>query len=260
MRDDGSSLEAAGLDVRVPGRTLVSGLRIHVRAGEFVAVLGQNGAGKTLTLHTLAGLRPAAAGDVLLDDVPLADWQRRELARTIGLLPQASEDAFPASVFETVLIGRHPHVGALRLESRRDRDVAERALARVRLLEFRDRPVDTLSGGERRRLAIAQLLTQAPVFNLLDEPLNHLDPRHQLEVLGLFRALADDGAAVVATLHDVNLARRYADSALLLFGDGDWEFGDAQATVNADNLRRLFGVAIDSLSWRDQEVFIPVAD
>jgi iron complex transport system ATP-binding protein len=254
------SLDASGVDVSVPGRLLVRGLELEVRPGEFVAILGQNGAGKTLTLQTLAGLRTPAAGDIALDGRPLAEWHRRELARRIGLLPQDSEDIFPASVFETALIGRHPHIGTLRLESRVDHDIASQSLARVGLSALRDRAVTTLSGGERRRLAIAQLLTQAPSYYLLDEPLNHLDPQHQLAVLRMFRSLATAGAAVIATLHDVNLARRYSDRCLMLFGDGRWEFGSTSAIVSAASLSRLFDLPMESLAWRDTEVFVPADD
>ena len=260
MRTDSLSLGARGVDVSVPGRRLVQHLDIDVRPGEFVAVLGRNGAGKTLTLHTLAGLRPPLNGEVLLGGDPLEQRSRRELAKIVGLLPQDSEDVFPASVFETALIGRHPHIGALRLETAIDCDITQRALTRVDLDTMAARAVDTLSGGERRRLAIAQLLTQAPVFYLLDEPLNHLDPQHQMAVLRMFRSMAEDGAAVVATLHDVNLARRFADRCLLLYGDGRWDFGKTSDIISAESLGRLFALPMESLPWGNVEVFVPADD
>ena len=162
--------------------------------GELVAILGRNGSGKTLTLHTLAGLKPAARGTVRLDGQSLDRLTRRAIARRMGLLMQDLEDAFTMTVLESVLIGRHPHLALWQWESAADEQLARSALARVGLENFPARSVDTLSGGEQRRVAVATLLAQEPAVFLLDEPTNHLDPQHQLHVLGLFRALADKGA------------------------------------------------------------------
>ena len=115
-------------------------------------------------------------------------------------------------------------------ESQEDFDIARSALSAVDLEDLSARDVLTLSGGERRRLAIAQVLTQTPDLYLLDEPTNHLDPQHQLDALRLFRQQADEGAAVIASLHDVNLAVRFADRCLLLFGDGRWNLGSTEET------------------------------
>ena len=192
--------------------------------------------GKTLTLHALAGLKPAARGTVRLDGKSLAGLTRRAIARRMGLLMQDLEDAFTMTVLESVLIGRHPHLALWQWESAADEQLAYRALARVGLESFPARTVDTLSGGEQRRVAVATLLAQEPAVFLLDEPTNHLDPQHQLQVLGLFRALADKGAAVVATLHDPTLAARFADRVILLFGDGRWCSGPTREILTASAL------------------------
>ncbi|HEY4646004.1 MAG TPA: ABC transporter ATP-binding protein, partial [Steroidobacteraceae bacterium] len=179
MSDASSSLptlETRDLDVEIAARRLVEGLSFKISPGEFLAVLGENGVGKTLTMHTLAGLRAPGAGSILLKGRELATWPRRELAGVLGLLAQSSEDPFPSTVLETALIGRHPHIEFWRWESDRDLGIARGALADVDLTDREGRSVETLSGGERRRLAIATVLTQDPVLYLLDEPTNHLDP------------------------------------------------------------------------------------
>ena len=145
----------------------------------------------------------------------------------LGLLTQTTEDPFPSTVLDTVLIGRHPHIDFWRWESDADRELARTALAAVGLATFADREIATLSGGERRRVAIATLLAQNPDVFLLDEPINHLDPHHQIDVLRLLRAQADAGHAVVMSLHDAGLAARFADRVLMLFGDGEWLCGPA---------------------------------
>ncbi len=249
-------LAVSNLDVGIANRRLVEGLRFAANAGDFVVVLGENGVGKTLTLHTLAGLRPATAGSIELRGKAIGAWPRRELARVLGLLTQSSEDPFPATVLETTLMGRHPHIDFWRWESERDIAIARTALADVDLADREERAVETLSGGERRRLAIATVLTQDPELYLLDEPTNHLDPHHQLEILRLFRARADQGATVIATLHDATLAARFADHVLLLFGDGAWTFGPSAAVLDAAHLTRLYRTTIHELDFRGRRVFV----
>jgi iron complex transport system ATP-binding protein len=235
---------------------LVEDLDIDIEAGSFLAILGPNGVGKSLALHTMAGLRPADSGNVLLDGSRIADLNRQRVASKLALLPQYTEDIFPATVFDTVMIGRHPHIGRWRWETADDRNIALDALARVDLEGFSDRDVLTLSGGERRRLAVAQVLTQQPAVYLLDEPTNHLDPQHQLDVLHLFSDKARAGDTIVASLHDVNLAARFADRCLLLFGDGRWISGPSEEVLTEARLSELYSTTIVTLPWEDTRVFV----
>lgn len=240
----------------MPGRTLVENLDLQVTSGDVLAVLGQNGAGKTRTMHTLAGLLAADSGRVELGGQPLETLKRQEVARRTALLPQYVDDVFPATVMETVLIGRHPHIGPLELESAKDREIALRSLQLMDLEGFADRDIATLSGGERRRVAIAQVLTQTPQLYLLDEPTNHLDPQHQLDVLKVFAAQAQNGAAVIANLHDVNLAVRFATRCLLLYGDGRWSSGDTSDVLDERRLTDLYGTPMEAVRWRERNIFM----
>ena len=253
-------LQCRNLRIGVPGRLLVDDLDLDVAPGEFVAVLGQNGAGKSLTLLTLAGLRAAETGDVRLAGRNIFSAPRQWAAQRLALLPQVIDDIFPATVLDTVLIGRHPHIGRLQWESAEDHRIALNSLQLMRLEAMAERDILTLSGGERRRLAIAQVLTQAPDVYLLDEPTNHLDPQHQLEALHLFRAAADRGATVIATLHDVNLAARFADRCLLLFGDGRWKAGPREAVLNETVLSELYSIGMETVPWRAHDLFVASSD
>ena len=249
----------SGLDVSVPGRHLVESLGFDANAGEIIAILGRNGSGKTLTLHTFAGLRPPDHGNVQLLGRNLADYRRQEAARLLALLPQVIDDIFPATVLDTALIGRHPHIAPFSWESADDHAAARQALATMGLAGMHDRDILTLSGGERRRLAIAQVLAQAPRVYLLDEPTNHLDPQHQLETLQVFRAAADSGATVIVSLHDVNLAARFADRCMLLFGDGRWQVGDRAEVLTEASLSELYATRMEAVAWRDQVLFVPAS-
>ena len=249
-------IAARDLRVSVPGRVLVDKLNFAATGGEFIAILGQNGCGKSLTMMTLAGLRPADAGVVSLKNSPLSSMPRQVIARMLALLPQHSDDMFPASVMDTVMTGRHPHIGRFSWESADDIAIATAALQRTGIDELAERDVMTLSGGERRRLAIAQVLTQQPEVFLLDEPTNHLDPQHQIDALEIFRSKADNGAVIIASLHDANMAARYADRCLLLYGDGHWDLGDSNDILDATRLTRLYETPIEAVPWRAGTLFV----
>lgn len=259
MAGDGEAqFSCENLRVSVPGRLLVDALSFNVAPGELLAVLGQNGSGKSMTMHTLAGLRAAksANANIALNGRNLASTRRQEVAKILALLPQHVDDIFPATVLDTAMIGRHPHIGRLNWASDHDFAVAKAALTAVGLAGLAERDVLTLSGGERRRLAIAQVLTQDPRIYLLDEPTNHLDPQHQLDALQLFRDKADAGAVVIASLHDVNLAVRYANRCLLLYGDGRWDLGDTGKILDPDRLSGLYSTRMEAVSWRSHQLFI----
>jgi iron complex transport system ATP-binding protein len=249
-------LAADRVTVAVSGRELVRELSIELTPGEVLAVLGRNGSGKTLTLHTLAGLRPPTAGSVLLDGTSLHSLPKRSIARRVGVLTQDLEPGFTTTSLEAVLIGRHPHLRALQWETREDYAIAMDALESVGLADFAARRTDTLSGGEQRRVAIAALLAQQPQTFLLDEPTNHLDPNHQLAVLTLFRRLAASGCHVMANLHDPTLAARFADRVLLLHGDGRWLAGPVAQVLTAQSLGELYLTPMAEIAADGRRIFI----
>ena len=251
-------LETRGLTVIAGQRRLVENLDLALYPGEALAVLGPNGVGKSLTLQTLAGLRKPAAGEVLVEGKPLAGWPRRLLAQRLGLLPQGTEDPFPATVMEEALIGRHPHLGFWQWESPEDLAIARQALREVDLAGFEERSLDTLSGGERRRLSVATLLVQDPGIWLVDEPTNHLDPQHRLAVMRLLSARAGAARAVVVTLHDVNLAAGWCVRCLLLFGDGSWQLGPGDEVLTEAAVSKLYQMPVRRVAFEGRALFLPL--
>lgn len=250
-------LETAGLGVTAGRRALVRELALSVQPGARIAVLGPNGVGKTLTLHTLAGLRAADAGAVRIRGADIRTLGQRERALRVGLLLQEHDDPFPTTVLETALMGRHARLGLWQWETAEDHAAARAALAQMDLAGMESRLAATLSGGERRRLGLATLLVQDPDVLLLDEPLNHLDPRHQFAVLAVLAALAGEGKAVIASLHDPVLAARHFDSALLLHGDGRWQLGPVAALLDAATLADLYAVPFDAYRGDGGTVMLP---
>jgi iron complex transport system ATP-binding protein len=251
------TLECIGLNVAVNGRHLIQDLDIALSPGEFVCMLGPNGVGKTLTLHTLAGLRPAQGGTVRLNGELLENLDRSVIAQRLGLLLQTQDDAFPTTVFETALMGRHSRLGFWQWESERDLQITRDALDAMDLTMFEHRKTATLSGGERRRLALAMLLVQNPDVLLLDEPMNHLDPLHKLTVLARLTALAQEGKTVLTSLHDPATAGRYASAVLLLYGDGRWQFGPTDELLTPENMERLYQTPFARFTRGDQSVLMP---
>ena len=242
----------------VPGRTLCSGLSFTVNAGERWVVVGPNGAGKTTLLATLAGLRAPALGSIRLDGRPLREWTPRERALRIGLVPQDTLDAFPDTALEIALAGRHPHLPRWRAESPDDVALAKSALDAFDCASLVDRNVQTLSGGERRRVALAMLLAQDPAVMLLDEPTNHLDIAHEVRVLELLAARVEGARrAIVMSLHDLTLAARHATHALL-FGFDGVSAGPAQTMLTSRNLSALYGQPLVAVPHAGRTAFLPV--
>ncbi len=250
-------LSCRNLALTVPGRTLCRNVAFDVRAGECWVVVGPNGAGKTTLLQTLAGLRAPSEGNVMLAGESLADCPPRRRAQRMGFLPQDTFDAFPATALEIALGGRHPHVARWHPESAHDVQLAREALNAVGMHDAAQRDVQTLSGGERRRVALAMLLAQDPEVMLLDEPTNHLDIAHEVRSLDLLADLArSHGRAVVMALHDLTLVARYATHVVLMGGDRA-EVGAAAVLLNAAKLSALYGQELAAIAHPRGTAFLP---
>lgn len=250
-------LHTRQLVIDVPGRADGRALDFTVRAGEVWGVLGPNGAGKTTLLHTLAGLRQARSGDVLVRGTPLSSWRRRALARELAVVFQERQEGFPATVMETALIGRHPWLSPWQLEGAEDIALARAALSKLSVAHLQARSLATLSGGERQRVAIATALAQAPSVWLADEPTNHLDLHHQVAVMALLAEQAAAGCGVLLCLHDLNLAARWCDHILLLYPDGEACFGPADTMLVPEALSRLYGQPLLVTEIDGTRVFVP---
>lgn len=251
-------LEARKLTVGIGGKTFCRDLDLTLQPGERLAILGRNGAGKSTLLSVLAGLRAPQSGEVRIDGSSYASLGARQSALIRGWLPQVRGDAFASTVLETALVGRHPHLDRWGWESDKDAKIVREALAAVDLATFEQRDIQTLSGGERQRLAIATLLAQAPRLFLLDEPIAHLDLKHQIAMLELFVAAARDcRAAVAMVLHEPALAWRFCDRVLLIHGDGRSETGPTREMLTVDRLSALYQYPLQALESEGRISFIP---
>jgi len=251
-----SALSASNVTVLIGAKEIVRAASLSLGAGELVALVGPNGAGKTTLMRALAGLIPAQ-GAIALGGKPLETLSPRERARAIAYLPQGHIFHWPMSVEEIVMLGRTPHADAFSTTSPEDRVAVTQAMATTETQIFIGRPVTTLSGGEKARVALARALaTHAPVL-LADEPTAALDPRHQLVVMELLHSAARNGNAILAIMHDLTLAARFADRVLVMHEGRIVAAGAPPDALTPERLAAVFGIEAATVQVGDKRV--PIA-
>lgn len=242
-------LQVNGLSYTIGERPLLNSVSFRAEAGELLAIVGPNGAGKSTLLKLCARELSPASGAIDILDRPLSAYTREELARFRGMLNQQNPMTFPFRAGELVLMGRYPHYGAHPADA--DYAIAEAALDTVGMRAFENRIVPTLSGGEQQRIHLARVLAQ--VWNvpngllLLDEPTTGLDLLHQHHMLDVARQMARRGYAVVAVLHDLNMAAQYADQILMLRSGRREAYGTPRTVLTAPLVERVFGLPVHLL-------------
>jgi iron complex transport system ATP-binding protein len=222
--------------------TVLDGVSFALDRGQWLAVVGPNGAGKTTLLRLLLGFHRPARGSVTLDGQALGMLPRREIARRLALVPQLTETPFGFTVRETVAMGRTPWLGRFQPPGSSDEQLVEQALQATALTELADRIITELSGGERQRVFLARALAQNTPALLLDEPTTNLDLFHERQLLEQVRARQQAGLAVIAVLHDLNLAARYADRVLVLNRGRVAAFGPPAQTLTVEVIETVFRV------------------
>jgi iron complex transport system ATP-binding protein len=228
-------LSGQALTLAYDRRTIAEGLSVAVPDASFTVIVGPNACGKSTLLRALSRTLKPVAGTVLLDGQDIGRLPAKQVARTLGLLPQTSVAPDGITVADLVARGRYPHQGLLRQWSREDERVVAESMAATGVAELAERAVDELSGGQRQRVWIAMALAQQTPLLLLDEPTTYLDITHQIEVLDLCARLHEEGRTVVAVLHDLNHAARYA-THLIAMRDGRVVAEGAPADVVSEAL------------------------
>lgn len=240
--DDASRLAARGVTVGYGARTVIDDLDVAIPPGVITTIIGPNGCGKSTLLRTLSRLLRPTKGTVVLDGDDIVKLKTRDVAKKLGLLPQAPVAPEGLTVADLVTRGRHPHQSWLRQWSSDDAGVVERALAMTGVSDLADRPVDTLSGGQRQRVWISMTLAQGTDLLLLDEPTTYLDLAHAIDVLDLVNDLHESGCTVVMVLHDLNLATRYSDNLVVMRDGAILAQGHPRDVITAELLDEAFGL------------------
>jgi cobalamin transport system ATP-binding protein len=245
-------IEVNSVSFRYHEDWVLQDVSFRVEKGEFVGVIGPNGSGKTTLLKILYRLLSPQKGEILFELVPMKKMDRTDIAKRIAVVAQETHLLFPFSVFETVLMGRSPHLGHLMFENEKDVELTKKALEWTKMLPFSERSMDELSGGERKRVFIARALAQEPEVILLDEPTANLDIHHQMDFLDLILTLnRERGLTIVMASHDMNIASEFCDRLILLQRGEIYKIGTPDEVITQENIEKVYGCEV----WVDQNPF-----
>lgn len=262
------SIEAQSVSVSIRGKSIVQGVSLSVKPGQFVAIVGANGAGKSTFINVMSGDRQPEHGTVTLNGKSLKQWDSKSLAKMRAVLPQSSSLNAPFTALEIVLMGRSPHIRGI--EQPHDYAIARQALAAAQVAHLEQRSYTTLSGGEKQRVQLARVLAQIwePLENgqdrylLIDEPTNNLDIAHQHSTLKIAKRFAEQGVGVLAILHDLNLAAQYADQVAVIQGGQVLANGAPDVVFTPEIIQEAFhiSVTITRHPHMDCPLIIPIPD
>ena len=235
-------LETDGVTLAYDKRVISTDLTVRIPDGSFTVIIGPNGCGKSTLLRSLARLLKPKQGRVLLDGKAVSEYGGKEAARLVGLLPQTSVAPDGITVADLVGRGRYPHQGLIRQWSASDKHAVDNAMAATGVADLASRPVDELSGGQRQRVWVAMALAQETPLLLLDEPTTYLDIAHQIDLMDLFAGLHRGGNTLVAVLHDLNQATRYATHLIVMKDGAIMAEGPPSEVFTADLVHEVFGL------------------
>ena len=257
MDDANSLLQTVDLDIEIGHVQVCNNLNWMVNSNEVWGILGLNGVGKTTLFNTISGLHEPTTGQVLIQNKALHQWSHKALARELGFLFQSLSHEFPQTVYEFCTDALYPYSHQWQNMTAEQQQVISDALSLTDMTDKCDRLINTLSGGEKRRTEIAGLLVQNPRLWLLDEPVNHLDLRHQIRMMEvLISAAQNRSGSIISILHDPNLARRFCTHILLLQGNGNHESGVTEKILTAENLSALYQQTVIELNDNNKTAFI----
>jgi iron complex transport system ATP-binding protein len=237
------TLTVDGVECRYGSIKIIEDMSLAVKDGDFVGILGPNGSGKTTLLKSISRTLKPHKGTILLEKSDIYRLKSIDVAKQLAVVPQETSIGFSFTALDVVLMGRNPHLARFQMESQSDMDIARKAMMKTNIWHLAERPVNELSGGEKQRVIIARALAQEPKILLLDEPLTHLDMINQLEIMDLVKELCvKEGLIVLAVIHDLNLAARYCNMALLLNKGRIFSAGTLETVLTSENIRSVFRV------------------
>ncbi len=252
-------IEIDNLSFGYEEQLIIKQLSLSVAHGQFLAIAGPNGVGKTTLLNLICGLFKPASGNITIDSIPIGAYSARTLAQKVAVVRQEFVPVFDFTVTEVVSMARTPYLSALGFESEQDRKIVAEAMEKTDTARFAKRLLRNLSGGERQRVFITRALAQQTPVLLLDEPTTFLDLKHQVGIYDLLKTTQlEKGKTVVAVTHDINLAAQYCDEVLLLGNDNSFIIGKTKDVFSSQQIEKVFGVKTLSSELGEEKFFIPL--
>ena len=233
---------------------ILKDISFKIDKAEIIGIVGPNGSGKSTLLKNLDGILKPRDGIINIENQDQKEMRRREIAKKIAYVPQREENLFPTTVFETVLMGRKPHITWM--ESKNDKMIVAETLDRLGMGDYTLRDINQLSGGERQKVYIARAIVQKPRILLLDEPTANLDLKHQIEVLDLLLETKKEGVMIIIAIHDLNLALKYCDKLIILDKGKIFACGGKE-TLSRENVEAVYGVKVSILRNNGRFYIIP---
>ncbi len=255
--DDLTELNTNNVSYAYKGHSVLRGVSLSVKQGELVSLLGKNGAGKTTLLKLMQGFLKPSNGQVFLNEAPLANFSRRELAQHIAYVPQSHIPPFPYLVEEVVMLGRIPHSGIFRSPTQEDRDAAHAAITQLRINHLNRRAYTALSGGERQLVLIARALAQGARIFIMDEPITGLDYGNQFRLLDTLQELVAAGFGILMTTHHPEHALRASTKVALLINGIIEQAGVPGSVITPATIQHLYDVSVEAINAAGHTVFVP---
>lgn len=237
-------------------RSVLRDVNLTFDKPELIGLIGPNGAGKSTLMRALSGLQ-SCAGSVVLNGQNLNDYSAETLARLLAFLPQERTVHWPMDCQDIVMLGRMPYQSGLRRASDQDRLIVRQAMAAMEVVDFAERPFDRLSGGEQARVLIARVLAQEPELIIADEPINGLDPAHQISLMKTFRQMVQAGRTVLTSLHDLALASHWCDRIIILNDGALVADGPVKQVMTEERIRAVYGVETITVAVSDGVLVVP---
>lgn len=247
-------IKVSGVEFSFNGSRILKDMNLMVDSGEVLGIVGPNGSGKTTLLRCINRILKPKAGSILIDGQELNSLGQEDIARRIGYVPQTETKTFPATVFDTVLMGRKPHINWK--PGDKDLRIVSSVIKKLGLESLAMRDVTELSGGQRQKVVMARALAQEPQVLLLDEPTSSLDLKHQMEVMNIAKAQTKDGVSVVMAIHDLNLAARYSDK-IVMVKDGYIHHAGGTEILTPHNIESVYEVRVRVRNESDKIWIMP---
>lgn len=249
-----AKIELQQLDFAYNSSLILVDINQQFEEGKLISIVGPNGSGKSTLLKCMDRIHKPINGSINLDNKNISDFRMAELAHKIAYVPQSEGGTFPATVFDTILLGRKPHIQWSPKE--KDLEITAHMIDKLNLKDIALKCINKLSGGQRQRVFIARALAQEPEVLLLDEPTANLDLKHQMEVLKLLKQLSGQGITVIIAIHDLNLALQYSDHFVLL-KEGEIFATGGKEIISNENIEKLYEIKVKIIKDNGDFIIVP---